>query len=460
MNHRWRTMRSVATFGAVLGLTAVLAACGDTSSRPDATEPSMPASGSTPSTGDVPAVDELTATACTWRWFDRYDVQVAVPDDVPEGTEVGVQLTVILGDVGSVGGEVKLVTDGSRAQTVEVRSSTPLSTGDPNDLTIYRDDVLAPGAGALCDVSFDGDRSGTFGDVELQYDVDAPASDGSAFGDLIAVDSHDAAAFPLAELMFLQPDALFDRLYLAPELQLQGIAIQRDGTCRTVRSWYPAGDSQVSVEQRHGCLDRSGEEMMPGWSSAEVDDPNWRVTLVGPAAEVPAVLDALQWIDVPGGEAAEGDPVPGADAYIDGYLEDHDGVVELGRFDFHDGKVAIVDRAGEGSAPFERYMEPVVSAAGVNYAATTVTCEEYTIGIASSVGTFPTSAEPGGYAYFIARDAGTTFTLMVPGLPPTVVPEPTASGVYLAFLDIGTSGLPIPQVVVTDANGAPVPCTQ
>jgi hypothetical protein len=425
----------------------------------------VPGSGSTtestPSTDEVLPVDELTASTCTWRWFDRYDIQVAVPDDLPKGTEVSVQMSVIVGDTGSIGGEGTLVTDGTRMQTIEVRVPTPIPWIDPKDLTVYRDDALAPGAGASCDVSFDGKRSGTFGDVELQYDVDAPASDGTPFGDLITVDDHNAGMFPLAQLTWLQPEAAFDRLYVAPDLPLNGIAVERKGTCRTVRSWYPAGSDQVTVEQRHGCLERSGEETQPGWTRVTVADNNWEVAVTGPEADVPAVVNALQWIDVPGGEAAEGGPTPGADAYIDGYLVDNPGIVELGRFDFHDGKVAIVDRIGvEGASQMDRYLEPLVSAPGVNYGTAVVSCQEYTVGIASSVGAYPTSAEPGGYAYFIARDAGTTFTLLAPGLPPKVVPERTASGVYLAFLDIGTSGLQGPQVVVNDANGAPVPCSQ
>ena len=465
MNHRWTTSRRVGVASAALGLAAVLVGCGDTSPQALVTDRTTPGSGSTtestPSTTEMPPVDELTATSCTWRWFDRYDVQVAVPDDLSKGTAVDVQMSVIVGDTGSVGGIGTLVTDGTRVQTVELRVPTPIPWIDPKDITVYRDDSLAPGAGASCDVSFDGERSGTFAGVELQYDVDAPPSDGTPFGDLIAVNDHDAAMFALAQLTWLQPEPAFDRLYLAPDHPLQGIAFERKGTCRTVRSWYLAGSEQVGVEQRHGCLERSGEEMQPGWTSGFVPDDNWTVVVTGPEVDVPALADALQWIDVPGGEAAEGGPTPGADAYIDGYLADNPGVVEVARFDFHDGKVAIVDRIGvEGAPPMDRYLDPVVSASGVNYGASVLPCEEYTVGIASSVGGYPTSAEPGGYAYFIARDAGTTFTLLAQGLPSKVVPELTASGVYVAFLDIGTSGLQGPQVVVNDANGSPVACTQ
>lgn len=465
MNHTGTTVRRVGAVCASLNLAVILIGCGGTSQQASPVDTTVHGSGSTteltPTTDEILPAAELTAITCTWRWFDRYEIQVAVPDTVPKGTEVGVQMSVIVGDVGSIGAGAALVTDGTRAQTVEARVQTPIPWIDPKDLSVYRNDALAPGSGALCDVSFDGKTSATFGGVKLQYSVDAPASDGTPFGDLITVDDHDARMFPLAQLMWVQPQAAFDRLYVAPDLPLNGIAVERKGTCRTVRTWYPTGSDRVTVEQSHGCLERVGEETQPGWTTVSVADNNWKLTVTGPGADLPAVVQALRWIDVPNGEEAEGGPTPGADAYIDGYQADNPGLVELGRFDFHDGKVAIFDRIGaDGVSQLDRYLDPLVSAAGVNYGTEVVSCQEYTVGIASSVGGYPTSAEPGGYAYFIARDAGTTFTLPTLGLPPKVVPEPTASGVYLAFLDIGTSGLQVPQVSVTDANGTPVPCSQ
>ena len=78
-------------------------------------------------------------------------------------------------------------------------------------------------------------------------------------------------------------------------------------------SWYLAGSDRVTVEQSHGCLQRSGEETQPGWTSVTVADNNWEVAVIGPEADVAAVVQALQWIDVPGGEAVEGGPTPGAE---------------------------------------------------------------------------------------------------------------------------------------------------
>ena len=165
---------------------------------------------------------------------------------------------------------------------------------------------------------------------------------------------------------------------------------------------------------------------------------------------------------MPGGETADGPPTPDADEWIDAYIAARPEITELARFDWHDGTViAVVHRSGDGTHPLDAYLEPVMFGTNANFGSIGMMCEEYTVGIASSAQNSGVGAPTtGGYAWFVARDAGTTFTLSAPGLPPTVPLRRAPSGEYVGFVDLGDIALQASQFVVTDAAGTTVPCTQ
>ena len=68
-----------------------------------------------PTTTVVVPAEAWSATACVWRWFDRWDVTIVVPDGAAAGTKFNLQATLIQGDVGSVGANGALTVDGPGA---------------------------------------------------------------------------------------------------------------------------------------------------------------------------------------------------------------------------------------------------------------------------------------------------------------------------------------------------------
>lgn len=433
--------------------TIALAACGDDTGTADTgTVVTKPVE--TPSTTVITSPVGWAATECVWRWYDRWDVTAVVPDGVAVGSTVELRATLFQGDVSTVGAVGSLTVTDPGPQIVELHVPPPTWL-NPKEINARRFSDLSPTGGSMCEVSFASEGNPTIGYIDMTSDVDPPGPDGTPLGDLVAaVDTTDAPMLALAELLWLQPEPPFDRLYLAPETTLDAISVERDGTCRSITAHYAA----VTVSQQHGCAAPLPSAELPGWVSVAVPDDHWAVTVIGPEADVTALVVALQPIDVPNAETVDGPAIPGSDEWLDGYFADHPVITELARFDWHEGKIAIVGRTIPDS-PVD-YLEPVIHGVNANYSSTGVPCAEYTIGIASSAMGAGLDAPPGGFAWFIARDPGTTFTVTAPGLPGTVTLQQAPSGEYVGFLDTGEVALQTSQIVVSDAAGNPVPCTQ
>lgn len=436
-----------------VGMMLTSAACGGgsgSSSSSDTTD-TQPVVESTTTVTSSP--DDWAATSCVWRWFDRWDVTVAAPTSVAAGTTVELRVSLFEGNVSSnVGAVGSLTVDGSGPQVVEVHVA-PLTWLDPKQIEASLFSELSPGPGTACEVSVGDEADGqSLGSVEMTADVDPPAADGTPLGDLVAaVDSTDAPMFALAELLWLQPEPVYDRLWLATSTRLDSITVTTEGTCRSIWSQYPG----AMVIQQHGCEAALPAADVTGFNTVTVPDEHWAIVVSGREEDVAAVLDELQPFDVPNGEVAEGPPIPTQDEWLDGYFADHTDIVELGRFDWHDGKISIVGRTS-ADEPID-YLLPVSIGVG-NYGSAGTQCEEYTF--ASSTRGDWTDAPPGGYAWFVARDPGTVFTLSTPGLPTTVALQQAPSGEFVGFLDIGEVELLDDLATVTDADGNPVPCTQ
>ena len=357
-------------------------------------------------------------------------------------------------DVSSVGALGQLTVRGPGPANVEMRVP-PLAWLDPQRIDASRGGGLSPPPGSMCEVDLATDQGPNIGTPGLSYDVEPPPPDGTPLGDLVAeVASTDAPMFPLAALLWLQPEPAFDRLYLATDATLDSIKVERDGSCRSIASRY----TTASVTQQHGCREPLPSEQLPGWTTITVPDGNWAITVTGPEADAAALAAALQPIDFPDGEPADGPAIPGSDEWLDGYFADHPEITELARFDWREGKIAIVGRVVLDA--FVDYLEPVVHGVNANYGSSGQVCKAYTIGISSSTQGAGVDAPIGGYAWFVAHEPGTTFTVDAAGLTTMVPLQQAPSGEYVGFLDLGEAAVEIDQVAVTDSAGNPIPCIQ
>jgi hypothetical protein len=398
--------------------------------------------------------DDWDATSCVWRWFDRWDITVVVPEGVAAGTSIALRAALYQDDVSSVGALGQLTVRGPGPAIVEMRVP-PLAWLDPQRIDVSRGGGLSPPAGSMCEVDLATDQGPNIGTPGLSYDVDPPPPDGTTLGDLVAgVAGIDAPMFPLAALLWLQPEPAFDRLYLATDATLDSIKVERDGSCRSIASRY----TTASVTQQHGCREPLPSEQLPGGTTITVPDENWAITVTGPEADAAALAAALQPIEVPGGEPADGPAIPGSDEWLDGYFADHPEITELARFGWREGKIAIVGRVVLDA--FVDYLQPVVHGANANYGSSGQVCKAYTIGISSYIQGAGVDAPIGGYAWFVAHEPGTTFTVDAAGLTTMVPLQQAPSGEYVGFLDLGEAAVEVDQVAVTDSAGNPVPCIQ
>jgi hypothetical protein len=330
--------------------------------------------GTTTQPSDVPppAATELVVNACTWRWFDRIDVGLEAPFGVPAGTEVRVRVSLYEGDVGSVSAGDTFALGGSGSVQMPVAIPRPGGV-DLSDVRVSTSDA-APPAGSTCEVSVDGGaRWSASAALPLGYDVQPPASDGSAIGELVAgVGSRDDAAFLLGALprLFEVPPA--DVLYLAKGLVLDTIAVRRDGTCLTLATGYRiAAGAYASVQQSHGCLPGPAD-VQSTLALAGDGEGEWRVTTVGLGDDPHAAAAALTMLPLPGGESPDGPAVPAPDTWLDAHFAAHPEVVEVGRFPWGEGIVAVV--RNEGVFWLDAYTEPLLAGTGSNLASTAQMC--------------------------------------------------------------------------------------
>ena len=435
-----------------LGLAvALLAGCGGSGASGSTTGTSEPLSSGPVSSAPVRPGTEIVPNSCTWRWFDRWDVELDVPSGVAVGAKVTVEATIFEGDVSSLGarGEVTIAAPGRLVAELVVPRPTWF---EPNEVR-FSTRELAPLAGSRCEILVESPAATGGGVLDLGYDVQAPEGDGSPIGEAVAqVRTVDDPAFLLGAWQWLLADSPTDVLYVARGLVLDSVQVRRDATCRAISTSYRKASASVSVTQEHGCM--PAPVLDP--SAVVVNGDHWMVTVVG--ADAAAVAADLVALEVPGGEPADGPAVPTPDTWLDGYFEAHDDVVELARFLWGAGKVAVVWRDTE--VFMDAYIEPLRAGAAANYSASAQGCREYTVGVSGSFMGMGEGSEPGGFAWFVARDAGTRFLLSAPGLPAEVPLQPAPSGEYVGFLDLGLSPLELNSIMVVDSSGTALPCTQ
>ena len=426
---------------------ALLAGCGGSGGAVETVSPSsVPAS-----SGPVLPGTEIVPRSCIWRWFDRWDVELDVPSGVAPGTELTVQATIFEGDVSSLGARGQVAVAAPGRQVVQL--SVPRPTWFAPDVVRFSTRELAPSAGSMCDILVESPAATGGGVLDLGYDIQAPPSDGTPIGDLVAqVRTVDDPAFLLGAWQWLLADSPTDELYLARGLVLDTVEVRRDATCLAISTGYRTGGASVSVTQEHGCM----PALVLDPSAVVVPGDHWMVTVVG--ATSAAVAADLTVVAIPGGESADGPAVPTPDEWLDGYFLVHDDVVELARFPWGGGKVAVVHR--DTQVFMDAYIEPLRAGAAANYSSTAQGCREYTVGVTGSFMGAGEGSEPGGYAWFVARDPGTRFLLSAAGLPAEVPLQPAPSGEHVGFLDLALTPLELNSITAVDASGATLPCTQ
>lgn len=390
--------------------------------------------------------------ACRWRWFDNYELVLSRAGNDLTPSTVALSLTILQSDVGNgiAAGDLELTGSGSTALSL---------TADPPPLeketTVSRGDWLAP-QGATCEVDFfDGGRQ----TLPLEFDPRPPDSaqfDGTVEALIGEIDDMAAPMLPLANLLYrLDDEPPFDRIYLAPGLPMGWISLDIDGSCIELQHAYVLGpevdgmEPQVNVVQRRGCQPTDLYA-----SSTSVSDANWEVLVYDATGngDVARVVEALRRYDVEGVPAVNGPPQPGPDDWFEAFYADHPDVVELYRFPWRDGFVAVVERTNEPE-PW-RYQEPVISRSsldesgpvGAGFGVTG--CFEYTIG------------SSGGFAWFVAADPSTRFVLTLDGVATEVPLVAAASGERVGLIDVGDNAVVPDDIAVLGTDGQAIACTQ
>jgi hypothetical protein len=389
---------------------------------------------------------------CTWLWFNTFRIDLDLPDADPGGTTVGMSVSLFQGDVSSSGAAGVLTTHGTGTTSVVVTGTRPKPSGE--DVSVYRSDRLAPAPGSTCEV----DLAAAAGyktpnavtSAKLQYDTQPPASDGTAFGDLIAsARASESPQFLLADLLYQLPAPPFDRVYLAADLPLDYLTVSHRGSCVTVDSGYRIGNAQapaVTVHQARGCA-----PIGPPPAGITVTDPNWSITVSTAegvtASDAQKVADHVQRIDIPGTASATGPAAPTADEWFAGYYTAHPEIRELVRFPWHDSVVAVVHR--DGTPASAAYEEPVTFGASANLGSAAIGCVAYTIGIAGN-----------GYAWFVATQPGIHIDVKIGGIHHAVNLVTTPIGPEVGFMELNGVAVQPTDVTVTDTAGNLVPCKQ
>lgn len=174
-------------------------------------------------------------------------------------------------------------------------------------------------------------------------------------GDLVRVDAPEGSLQWLAgsrhaiahriERLFLDApedfDAYPDRVWVAPDLELEFLSISDQFGCWLVRSAWFGGE--VSVRQSRGCRDEGARPSMDR-TLVRIVDPAWDVTVEGPPALVERFVAATRAVPVAGVE-----PLPDGDVPFDALaaFEERllvEGGSEYARYDWRGGVIIVHSR--------------------------------------------------------------------------------------------------------------------
>lgn len=294
--------------------------------------------------------------------------------------------------------------------------------------------------------------------VEPEFDPVAPPGPSGPtddLDDLVAqIDPLDVSE-PLLPLVFLfaAPDLPeFDRLFIDPESLLQWVDIEQLGSCLTVTSTYGDPDQTLSanVVQRIGCPATESFET----AEVAVADPVWDVRVAGSSwLVVESVAARLESIARGSVEPAQPTGFD-ADSVIDARLAELPDSVEVARFDWSDGRIAVV-ASPTGRPGRDSYADPIVAVPNpFNGGGAGMDCRDFSV-VAYDDG-------ERGFLIGIVQSGELAMAFGYRGGLRSVPMEPAAGGRMAGLIDLDPESLPLDfdSIAVTDADGNPVPCIQ
>ncbi len=462
VRRRWSAIR--------LTLFALLPACSSmaTRSNDSASSPPVEQTSRTPTSGPESSGDpdeaaaprridghDLTIDSCTWTWFGEYRIDATWAGDEPIPDLIGFDATLELvaqGDVGLLTEAPDVTVDGASQISFEV-DIPPMPVGDDPVFVGMGD---RPSDGEPCRVTIE-DVASDWMPTVIHFEPPTDVRVGSLQAVAATADRIGAPMLALASLLSRIDDPPFDRLYVAADIDLGSIEINRNGTCIVISQRYDVGPEvedqapQVVVVQARGCS-AEGEVQ----DDREIEDPNWIIGASGDPIHVERVSNALARYDLDGAQAVTGPPSPGADEFLDAWLSAQTGVVEITRF-AHRGGLVSAFRRTSGRDELLTNTIAFGTPPGVGRARSLSSCTGY--GSAASEG------GDSGYVWFAAADPTTTIDVrLVDGtlfrVPLQPVPD---GGMWFAAVDRGSVPVQVEDsgmtLLVRDADGVEVPCT-
>jgi hypothetical protein len=265
----------------------------------------------------------------------------------------------------------------------------------------------------------------------------------------------DAPLLPLAWLFTDPEPPAIDRLFVHPTATLLVIEVEYDEPCWSVRTRYGAemfADDVVEVLQRVGCP----PPLVPAPSGTPVvADDVWEVTVSGPPDVVDgfaAELTVLRSERVPAFDAASAGF--DADRYFEQQLVEL-GLTELTQFEWQGGSVLVA--IGAAGLPSMQMITAVPG--GFNGGGSGLPCRDFSVieRIDDTGRGFVLVAVAGDRVATIDEDGEG------PGAPaPVTLVGSAVADIRAGFHELppNTASFDLGRVVVTEGDGAAVPCVQ
>lgn len=294
---------------------------------------------------DIPLAFALRACRHHGGGRATYDIQWRPADDVELPVTVALFVGPASGSSYSIAFglglfEVELAQPGTFR--IEQRVDPDMFLRDPGDelsaTTSARDD------GGECQLSVASEfyvDDQTEGSITMEHAADLLRVDAPE-GTLQWLAGSGHAVATRVERLFLDApeefDAFPDRVWIAPDLELELLSISEQFGCWRVRSAWLDGD--VSVVQSRGCRDDAERTFMDR-TIVGILDPAWSVTVEGPPDQVDLFIAGSRAVPVAGVE-----PLPEGEVPFDSLaaFEERltlEGGIEYARFDWNGGVIVV-----------------------------------------------------------------------------------------------------------------------
>lgn len=414
----------------------------------------------------LPRGVKLGLEGCRWRapGIVTYDLTWDGGREPDYPLQVPLSLTVARGDTGiGSGGVVTLREPGAFSITtdlnqVHVRPDQPSRSTWESSRYQVPEPARTGCVVHLASLSADDPQFRTLDEMSVDLVEAADGGSGTLEALAASADPFDRNDRLVALPHLLAHDDLpaIDRLFLPTAGFVNRIHVEQDGSCLSIETDVSAespesGAASALVQQRLACPPPhpvSEEDAV-----VAIGDDVWDVRIIGPATAVDEMAPLLE--PVFSGAIERLDATDGAfdpDAYIDAALAEQDGVTEIARFDWQDGKVAIV-RRGESDLG-EAFADPIVAVPTTfNAGAGGTACRDYL---------FHASTDGNrGFTLVVLHRPGLQATLTYPDGRTEAVPlTSVGDGRRAALIDTGATQLSPTDLTVTDGKDTAVGCDQ